>query len=267
MLYAPKLVTSLKTSFLSLCLGILLAACQPPSESTSISDRSFDEKATLPTTSLTPELGLASITNGTTETHFYRPKSDAPYPVIYFLQGYPCRTINPAHSKSKSRAKLISQFVSAGYAVFLAEKPGMGELSGEASTDLSCEKLTYPQEVEAFSGAFGALLKRDDINPKQIYLFGHSMGGQTAPLMAQNHDVAGIITYGIHAKPWFEFMIDISRAQSERLGMDPVKIQAETQLFIPFLYDLMVAKEDWDTLTSRHAEALERGLRAWINER
>ena len=259
-----KLHHSLKTSLLSFCFGIGVAACQPLSETTALSDVDTDKNKETPTTqpltNLEPEIGLASITGCTTETHFYKPKSDGPYPVIYFLQGYPCRTINPAHSKSKSRAKLISLFVSAGYAVFLAEKPGMGELSDQASTDLSCEKLTYPQEVAAFSGAFNELLNREDINPKQVYLFGHSMGGQTAPILAQNHDVAGIITYGIHSKPWFEFMIDISRAQSERLGMDPVKAQADTQLFIPFLYDLMIAKEDWDILTSRHADALELGL-------
>jgi pimeloyl-ACP methyl ester carboxylesterase len=209
---------------------------------------------------LAPTIGLASIPAGTTETHSYRPAGEGPFPAIYFLQGYPCRTINPDHEKSRVRTRLINAYVQAGFLVFMAEKPGMGELSETAETSKPCKDLTYPEEVAAFSAAFSGLENNPDVRRDQIFLFGHSMGGQTAPLIAKQHKVAGIITYGIHAKPWFEFMIDISRDQGERLGMDPVQLQEETAMMIPFLYDLMVSKQDWATLSARHAKALSGGV-------
>jgi len=42
--------------------------------------------------------------------------------------------------------------------------------------------------------------------------------------------------------------------------MDPVALQAEAELMIPFLYDLMVAKEEWDVLSTRHKDALSTGI-------
>ena len=211
-------------------------------------------------TALTPTIGITSIPLGTTETHIYRPVGEGPFPAVYFLQGYPCRTINPSHEKSKVRAGLIRDYVKAGFLVYMVEKPGMGELSDEASSRVSCKDISYQDEVAAFSAAFANLENHPDVKRDQIFLFGHSMGGQTAPLIAQDHDVAGIMTYGIHAKPWFEFMIDISRAQGERLGIDPVILQKETGDMVPFLYDLMIAKEDWDTLSERHAAVLSGGV-------
>lgn len=181
------------------------------------------------------------IPSGKTETYIYRPRGTGPFPAVYFLQGYPCRTVDPGNEKNQMRGPLISRLTDAGFLVYLAEKPGLGTKSG--LSDKNCEGITYQEEVAAFDAAFAGLLANKDIDPNKVFIFGHSMGGQTAPLIAQNHNVKGIITYGIHAKPWFEFMIDISRAQSERLGMDPKRLNTDTALMIPLLYDLMIAKK------------------------
>lgn len=249
----------LKLILFSLTLSNLLSACNQTEniEPMKELEKNLVEAAFTP---LTPEIGKISIPTGTTEIHIYRPDGVGPFPVIYFLQGYPCRTINPAHEKSKARARLIERFVKSGYLVYMAEKPGMGELAEGTHTNKACEDMTYQEEVAAFSASFDKLQNNQHVNPDEIFIFGHSMGGQTAPLIAQDHKVAGIITYGIHAKPWFEFMIDITRAQGERLGMDPVKLQMESELMIPFLYDLMVKQENWQTLSTRHTEALKIGV-------
>lgn len=244
----------LKTILIS---TVLLLGCANPIGEEAVDTAEILSSEYIP---MSPKVGTTPIPTGTTETHIYRPEGDGPFPAVYFLQGYPCRTINPDHDKSLARARLIARYVEAGFLVYLAEKPGMGELSGTASTTKPCEDMTYPEEVAAFSASFAGLENHPDVKRDEIFLFGHSMGGQTAPLIAQDYDVAGIITYGIHAKPWFEFMIDISRDQGERLGIDPVKLQGETAMMIPFLYDLMIAKEDWDVLSTRHAEAIKGGV-------
>ena len=134
--------------------------------------------------------------------------------------------------KNKVRGRLISHYVEAGFLVYLAEKPSLGEGAVSAK---ACKDMTYPEEVAAFDAAFDGLASRADVDAKNIFLFGHSLGGQTAPLIAQNREVKGIITYGIHAKPWFEFMIDLAREQGERIGLAPKQVQADTALMIPCL--------------------------------
>lgn len=203
-----------------------------------------------------PIMGEAKVPTGLTTTYTYLPEGEAPYPAILYLQGYPCRSAHPDDDKNLARNKLIVQFVEAGFVVHIAEKPGIDD---ERSSK-ACKDLTYSEEVAAFSSVLDQLLAAPNIDPEQVYLFGHSMGGQTAPLIARDKDVAGIITFGIHAKPWFEFMIDISRAQSERLGMDPVAIEKETRTMVPFLYDLMIGTDPWSMLAEKHTDALGIGI-------
>ena len=202
------------------------------------------------------EVGTASIPTGETVTYTFKPSGTAPFPTILYLQGYPCRTAAPEDERNFARNKMISAFVEAGYLVHIAEKPGLG--GGQSSTE--CKDLTYSEEVAAFGKVLDQLQSNPEVDTDNLYIFGHSMGGQTAPLIAKDRNVTGIITYGIHAKPWFEFMIDITRAQAERIGIDPAAADKETRAIIPFLYDLMIAKRDWEYLSETHQEALAIGV-------
>ncbi|MEM6826372.1 MAG: alpha/beta fold hydrolase [Pseudomonadota bacterium] len=202
------------------------------------------------------EVGAATIPTGETVTYTFKPDGSGPFPTILYLQGYPCRTAAPEDERNSARKRMITAFVEAGHLVHIAEKPGLG--GGQSSA--ACKDLTYSEEVAAFDQVLDQLQQRPDVDSENLYIFGHSMGGQTAPLIARNHKVKGIITYGIHAKPWFEFMIDITRAQAERIGIDPAVADEETQAIIPFLYDLMILKRDWDYLSTTHSEALATGV-------
>jgi len=201
-------------------------------------------------------LGSSTIPTGETVTYTYLPAGEGPFPALLYLQGYPCRSAAPDDDKNLARNKLLASMVDAGFLVHLAEKPGLGG----GRSNKACSDLLYKEEVTAFAAVLDGLLERTDIDQENVFIFGHSMGGQTAPLIARGRNVRGIITYGIHAKPWCEFMIDIARAQSERLGMDPVVADAETATMIPFLYDLMIAKDDWSSLQDKHKDALSIGI-------
>lgn len=202
------------------------------------------------------EIGSAVIPTGQTVTYSFRPDGNGPFPTVLFLQGYPCRTAAPEDPRNFARNRMISRFVDAGYLVHIAEKPGLG---GGNSTK-ACKDLLYREEVAAFSAVLDQLSASPDVDFERLFIFGHSMGGQTAPLIAQGRNVRGIVTYGIHAKPWFEFLIDLARAQAERIGIDPVVADRETRMMIPFLYDLMIAKRDWNFLADQHREALGIGI-------
>jgi hypothetical protein len=200
--------------------------------------------------------GTAAIPTGETVTYTFAPDGTGPHPGVLYLQGYPCRSADPDDIKNLGRNRLVAAWVKAGFLVHIAEKPGLG--GGQSSKE--CKDLLYVEEVAAFREVLGQMFTNPEVDPENIFIFGHSMGGQTAPLIAADYEIKGIITYGIHAKPWFEFMIDITRAQAERLKFDPVRANSDTAKVIPFLYDLMIAKKDWAYLEKTHQEGLSVGV-------
>ena len=50
-------------------------------------------------------------------------------------------------------------------------------------------------------------LKMPEIDSENIFLFGHSLGGVTAPLIAAEVPVRGIINYGSVATTWYEYLL------------------------------------------------------------
>lgn len=96
---------------------------------------------------------------------------------------------------------MIDGWVKAGYAVVRVEKPGIGESEGT-------KRLRSPQlskDLTAFQNAFAFFKKLPFIDSTQVFLFGHSQGGITAPLLAAKTKFKprGILVYGTVVKPWF----------------------------------------------------------------
>jgi pimeloyl-ACP methyl ester carboxylesterase len=57
--------------------------------------------------------------------------------------------------------------------------------------------MTFNQELEQFQTGFESLVKNNTIESTKIYLFGHSMGGMIAPILASNNpSVKGAMVYG-----------------------------------------------------------------------
>jgi len=74
-------------------------------------------------------------------------------------------------------------------------------------------------------------------------LFGHSLGANTAPLIAAEEKVKGIISYGVAGKPWLEYLIDLSREQRTLVGGDYIKTDERMRIALPLLYELLVLKK------------------------
>jgi len=141
--------------------------------------------------------------SGYVRAYLNRPEGEGPFPTIYYLQGYPCQSIN-SHPESPTM-QLVYGLVDLGYAVFRIEKPGIGEY-----IDLDpCDAYSFDDEVENFRGGLAFLKQLKQVDPEQVYLFGHSLGGHVAPLLAQNKEVAGTMVYGTKVKSWEDYMIDM----------------------------------------------------------
>ncbi|MFP4289909.1 MAG: alpha/beta hydrolase family protein, partial [Bacteroidales bacterium] len=175
-------------------------------------------------------------------------------PVVFFIQGYTCQTVEmPNWNPIK---KLIGDWLKAGFAVYMVEKPGMGD----SQSDMPCMQIDFNGELKAFSQAYSTLQQNKQIDSKNIFLFGHSMGGVIAPLLSQVNKPKGIMVYGIMGKNWYDYMLDIFTEQRKLLGATDEEISEALKYDQPFIYDMLIRKKTNHELisTANYAGHLEQ---------
>ncbi|NQV52710.1 MAG: alpha/beta fold hydrolase [Flavobacteriales bacterium] len=180
------------------------------------------------------------------------PEGKTKPPVVFFMQGYTCATTEFPFNQNITLRRIMDDFVKAGYAVFRVDKPGVGD----SKSDTPCQTTGFDVELKAFGEGYKALALRDDIDASNIFLFGHSMGGIVAPILAAEMQPKGVMTYGTAIKSWYEYMIEMTRVQAELFGNSFERVEEVSRLAIPFHYDFLINKLSSETLIERHAEFL-----------
>jgi len=186
-----------------------------------------------------------------------KPTGEGPFPTIYFIQGYPCQTVellNPIHPYKK----MIDGLVAKGYAVFRIEKPGMGDSEGTPD----CMDINFEVELNGFRKGYEHLLKYEFVDQSQISIFGHSLGGLTAPLLAREYKPANVMVYGVVLKNWEDYIVDMIRDQSAIFGQDYAQIEQDILDLKPIMYGLYHEAKSPALLAENPAykELLERHL-------
>lgn len=230
-------------------------------------------KAKLPYIYSNHEIEILEIPfrEGYVRAYLAHPKGEGPFPAVYFIQGYPCESIN-SHPYSPT-LQLTSTFVDLGYAVFLIEKPGVGEYVNLEP----CSEYSFDDEVENFANGLQFLSNQKLVNKDKIFLFGHSLGGNVVPLIADNSMVAGIIVYGTMVKAWQDYLLDMS-LYSQTYLEDAHKVMAQIPILksaLRKLYDENLShtelnKQEKELLTNWYSytpdgSILNRKIDFWKN--
>lgn len=158
-------------------------------------------------------------------------------PVVYLIPGYNCASYDnmvPFHPYQK----IIDSLTALGYAVFRCEKSGMGD----SYNTPNCFDIDFHTEQAGFEAGYEHLLTYDDIDTSQIYIFGHSLGGINAPILAEKYNPKGVIVYGTTHLPWMEYLTDMLRFQNTLLGIPPVQVEKDAMVYQRLLYDHYVNK-------------------------
>lgn len=115
-----------------------------------------------------------------------------PAPVVFFLQGGGCSSIDvPFAPANVWPLALINAIATRGFVTMRVDKPGAGESEGPP-----CAEGGFREELAGYRAALRALLANPAVDPHRIFLFGDSLGGFIAPLLAKETRVAGISAYG-----------------------------------------------------------------------
>ncbi len=161
-----------------------------------------------------------------------KPHSTGKHPTIFFIPGYTCSSVDnlsPIHPYRK----LIDSLSNLGYAIFRMEKPGIGD--NENTGD--CQQLGFDNELEAYRVAYDQLKKYDFIDTENVFIWGHSMGGLYAPLIAREVQPKGVVIYGITHELWPEYLLKMVRYQNPLLGHDYVETERDLRTLYALLYE------------------------------
>jgi len=182
--------------------------------------------------------GVLAAPDGTRlRTILTRPSgSTGRMPAILFVQWLSCDSIElPARQQDGWSRMLRRLAQESGYAMMRTEKAGVGDSEGD------CPTLDYETELAHHRAALAALQSSPDVDPARIVIFGASMGGNYAPLVAAGEAVAGVMIWGGGAHSWYERMLGFERRAKEFSAVPAPELDAYlrglARFFVAYLLD------------------------------
>jgi pimeloyl-ACP methyl ester carboxylesterase len=139
------------------------------------------------------------------------PERPGPHPVVYFLPGahwaseeYPLRPDHPVPA-------LLGALARAGFASFRVERSGMGDSEGPP-----CTRVGFEAELAGYRAGLERLVSSSWVDPKRVFLLGHSIGAATAPLLAADAELTGVLVYAPSALRISRGLIGAAQRHAER---------------------------------------------------
>lgn len=161
-------------------------------------------------------------------------------PAILFVQWLSCDTIELPASQQDGWSRMLRRLAQdSGMVMMRTEKAGVGDSEGGP-----CSALDYETELAHHRDALAALRRSPHVDPKRIFVFGASMGGNMAPLVAAGEDVAGVMIWGGGAKSWFERMLGFERRAQELAGKPGAEIDRYLRSLSRFLVAYLLDRQD-----------------------
>ncbi|MBP6722782.1 MAG: alpha/beta fold hydrolase [Bacteroidia bacterium] len=187
----------------------------------------------------------AAFEDGWLRTITMTPKSAGPHPIIYFIPGYNCFSIDNMNPNGPYR-KLFDSLATLGNIIYRVEKPGMGD----GPSPCNCEVTGFEKELSAFEAGYKKLLSYPWAAENRIFLVGHSMGGVQAPLLATkgNYHPKGIAVYGTVFQTWYEYILMMLRFQEPRSEEDYIAFEGDMQAYIRLFYEHYVLYKPLDEI-------------------
>ncbi|MES2851102.1 MAG: PDZ domain-containing protein [Bacteroidota bacterium] len=177
-------------------------------------------------------------------------------PAIVFIGGIGCYSLDFTFNPTASEVQLLNGLSRNGYLCARAEKPGMGD---NAKTK-ACSEVSFMEEMKGYVDMIKTLKQRPDVDSNAVYIFGHSMGGLFAPLIAKETNLKGIIAYGTIGSNFLEYLIKTRKTIAEAYNMPPEESDDLVKDFCECSVYYFA-----DTMTTVQAETKKHGCRELLS--
>ena len=163
--------------------------------------------------------------------------SPARSPAVFFISGSgPQDREGLAGGIDVGTHELLDHLTEAGFLVLRVDDRGVGRSVGPIAG------ASYDDLIADARACVDHLLVRADVDPAKIFLIGHSEGGETAPILACERRVAGIVLMAAPGRSMFEILREQKLDALQRAGVPEAQIAAELAVHKQFLE--LVASED-----------------------
>lgn len=201
--------------------------------------------------------GSVSIPAGRLRTIMTRPKQQPgaeakKLPALMLIQGVGGYSVE-IRPGAYGYAPMIEAFSKAGFVTMRIEKPGQGDSEGGPTSEVD-----FDTELAGYLAGLKALKTTEFVDGDNLFLFGHSMGGVMAPLIAKEVPVKGIAVYGTVVKTWPEYMLENVRRQSELAGESPATVDEALRKDAALSYLLFLTDKTPKEVANEHPELAER---------
>src|SRR3954465_12579633 len=119
-----------------------------------------------------------------------RPRAAGRHAAVLFLPGLGARSLAAPLAAAHPRdgyASLLKSWSDAGFVTARVEHSGVGESGGPPYEDAD-----LGSELDGYREALAELSRARFVDPSSVFLFGHSLGGVVAPILAAEASAAGV---------------------------------------------------------------------------
>lgn len=148
------------------------------------------------------------------------PAGPGPHPAVLYLQSSDWGSCEHPLTPRHPVRRLLLGLTEAGFATLRVERSGTGDSEGPPISDVD-----FAHELEGYRAGLSQLRDRHET----VFLFGNSLGGMVAPLLADD-EMAGLVVIGTSAKSWHACLLGSFRREAERAERAPEAIDADVAL-------------------------------------
>ena len=190
---------------------------------------------------------------GRLRTIVTRPRREGKHPALFLIQGIGLASIDNPVGGLAVYKKIVDDFTRHGFVTVRVDKPGCGDSEGGPARDVD-----FDTELDGYAQALKMLKARADVDPDRVFIFGHSMGGVMAPLLAAEMPIRGIVVYGTIARTWTEYWLENLRRQMELAGASPAAIDRDLRAEAALVTYLYAEKKAPKEIVERYPHLRDR---------
>ncbi|MEZ0325676.1 MAG: alpha/beta fold hydrolase [Fimbriimonas sp.] len=193
------------------------------------------------------------VSNGNRiRTFVSKPKAEGKRPVMFWIQGISASSVDSPLTSQNIVSKVLKSFSDDGWVTVRVEKTGVGDSEGGPAL-----KVGFDEEADIYRQTLKTLDKYPFVDRSRVYIFGHSMGGCHAPIVASETPVKGIITYGTVSDSWLEWQIKAARWQSLLGGADPEEVDKLVRQTVTLYNALYTEKKSIPEIRKQYPDLAE----------
>ncbi|MEJ7578214.1 MAG: PDZ domain-containing protein [Pyrinomonadaceae bacterium] len=144
-----------------------------------------------------------------------KPKTPGKHPAIFVVTGVGCFSQDKLTPDSVS-GRILYTLTQKGFVTMRVEKSGMGDSEG---IPCSSPQVDLQAETRGYVAGLKALKSYAFVDNERIFIFGQSIGGVIAPIIAAESPVKGLIVAETVGKSWFAYELENLRRQLPLRGV------------------------------------------------